>query len=133
MTKRFIITAGIMGIFATGLLLFSAQILTGNISEKYLMMFNTGILVIFIQTLTLVSLTIMNRYLSRSFLNTIYYFFVLGTALFSLPLLFNGLTELTNWHMPSSAMFIIGGILLMLGWFTLILSGMTYKHKKRKG
>lgn len=133
MTKRFIITSGILGMLATGLLLFSNQVLTGNISTKYLMMFNTGIMVIFIHAVTLVALTFMNRYLSRTFLNTIYYFFVIGMVLFVFPLCFNGLIELTNVKIPSSTMLIIGSISLLIGWFTLILSGIAYKHKKHKG
>ena len=132
MTKRFLITIGTMGFVSVLMGAVGSHILSGNISEKYLAIFNTATQFIMYHTLALLGLTAMSRYVSRSYLNTIYYFFVIGIILFSGPLYIISLKEITGLSIDFlSKLTPIGGFLLILGWITIILSGITYKHKKR--
>ena len=83
MTKRFLITVGLMGALSVILGSFGAHILSGNIPEKDLHLFNVANDYLMFHTLALLGLAFMNRYVSRSYLNIIYYLFVIGVILFS--------------------------------------------------
>lgn len=111
-----------------------AYVLYGNISEEYMNTFNVANEFLMFHALALLGLAFMNRYVSRSYLNTIYYFFVIGIILFSGPLFISSVKELTGFA-PSflNKLAPIGSILLISGWITLILTGINYKHKKRNG
>ncbi|NQU32681.1 MAG: DUF423 domain-containing protein [Bacteroidetes bacterium] len=132
MTKRFLITIGIMGAISVLMGAVGAHILEGNISDKYLNMFNTANEFLMYHALALIGLTAMNRYVSRSYLNAIYFLFVIGIIFFSGTLYITSLTELTDFRLGlSGTLTPIGGILLIIGWIAVVLSGVTYKHKKR--
>jgi len=132
MTKRFLVTIGIMGAISVLMGAVGAHILEDNISDKYLNMFNTANEFLMYHALALIGLTAMNRNVSRSYLNTIYYLFVIGIILFSGTLYITSLTELTGFSLGlSGTLTPIGGILLIIGWIAVIISGLTYKHKKR--
>ncbi len=131
MTKRFIITVGIMGVLSIIMGAFGAHIISGKISEKYMDIYNTGTDYLMFHALALLALTFMNRYISRAYLNTIYYFFVIGVVLFSGSLLVISLSELTGMGIGSLGILTpIGGLLLIIGWIILIFAGASYSHKK---
>ena len=131
MTKRFLVTIGIMGALSVIFGAFGAHILNGNISDSHLSTYNTANEYLISHALALLGLAFMNRYISRSYLNTIYYFFVIGIILFSGSLFLISLKELTGFGMGSLGIITpIGGILLFAGWITLIFAGASYKHNK---
>ena len=134
MTKRFLITIGILGAASVLLGAVGSHILEGNIPEKHLNMFNIANEFMMYHTLALLGLTFMNRYVSRSYLNTIYYLFVVGIILFSGTLLLGSLKEVTGFGIGIlSKLTPLGGLLLISGWVVLIIAGLNYKHKKRHG
>ncbi|MFK5854639.1 MAG: DUF423 domain-containing protein [Bacteroidota bacterium] len=131
MTKRFLVTVGIMGALSVILGAFGTHILSGNISEKYMSTYSTANEYLMFHALALLGLSFLNRYLSRSYLNTIYYFFTIGIVLFSGSLFIISLKELTGFGVGSLGILTpIGGLLLMAGWITLIFAGVSYKHSK---
>ena len=132
MTKRFLITVGIMGAISVVLGAVGAHILIGNISEKHMDIFNIANEYLMFHALALLGVAFMNRYVSRSYLNFIYYLFVIGVILFSGTLFISSLTELTGFSAGSlSKLTPIGGIMLFAGWIAIIFSGVNYTHKKR--
>jgi uncharacterized membrane protein YgdD (TMEM256/DUF423 family) len=132
MTKRFLITVGIMGALSVLFGAVGAHILEGNISNSNLIMFNTANEFLMYHSLALLGLTFMNRYVSRSYLNTIYYLFLTGIILFSGTLYFASIKELTGVGLGFLGNFTpIGGLLLLGGWIAVIFTGITYTHKKR--
>jgi len=132
MTKRFLITIGIMGSIGVLFTLIGALVFSGNISEENMSLYNTANEFLMFHTLALLGLAFMNRYVSRSYLNTIYYLFVIGIILFSGSLYVISLKELTGFNIGSFKMLIpIGGFLLFSGWITIIFSGISYTHKKK--
>jgi uncharacterized membrane protein YgdD (TMEM256/DUF423 family) len=132
MTKRFLITVGLMGALSVILGSFGAHILSGNIPEKDLHLFNVANDYLMFHTLALLGLAFMNRYVSRSYLNIIYYLFVIGVILFSGTIFISSLKELTGFSPGGlSKLTPIGGLLMVAGWITVLLSGVNYQHKKR--
>lgn len=132
MTQRFLITSGIMGVTTVILGAAGSHVLEGNISAHHLSQFNSGLIFQMFNTVVLLAITFMNRYVVRSFLNAIYFLFVIGTALFSIPLYLFSITELTGDIFGFlSAAPPIGALLMIAGWITLFLAGLSYKHKKR--
>ncbi len=131
MTKRFLITIGILGAISILFGAVGAYILEGNITEKYMHMYDTATQYLMFHALALLGLAFVNRYVSRSYMNTIYYFFVFGLVLFSGSLLFLSLKELTGVGLGSLSFITpLGGFLLFLGWITLIMAGTSYTHNK---
>lgn len=134
MTKRFLITAGIMGALSVLLGVLGVQFLKGNIPNEQLSMYNTANQFIMYHALALLGLSVMNRYISRSYVNTIYYLFVIGIGLFSGSLLLISLKEVTGIGFESlSNLTPAGGLLLIIGWIVLIFGGSSYEHKKKHG
>lgn len=132
MTKRFLITVGLMGAISVIFGAFGAHILSGNIPDKDLHLFHVANEYMMFHALALLGLAFMSRYISRSYLNIIYYFFVIGVILFSGTIFISSLKELTGFSLGSlSKLTPIGGILLVAGWITIITSGINYKHKNR--
>jgi len=132
MTKRFLVTVGIMGAISVVSGALGAHILSGNISEKHMDIFNIANEYLMFHALALLGVAFMNRYVSRSYLNSIYYLFVVGVILFSGTLFISSLTELTGFSAGALAKLTpIGGIMLFAGWIVIIFSGINYTHKKR--
>lgn len=133
MTKRFLITVGIMGAISVALgAIIGTHILSGNIPEKHMDLFNIANEYMMFHALALLGLAFMNRYVPRSYLNTIYYLFVIGIILFSGIMFISSLKELTGFSPESLSKLIpLGGVLLFVGWIVVIVSGINYKHKKR--
>lgn len=132
MTKRFLITVGILGVISIILGAFGSHLLNGKISDENMRIFDTALTYQIYHTVALLSLTFMNRYLSRSYLELIYYFFVVGIVLFSGSLYVLSTSEVTNIIIGFMGFLTpIGGISLALGWMVVIFVGVTYQHKKR--
>jgi uncharacterized membrane protein YgdD (TMEM256/DUF423 family) len=131
MTKRFLVTIGIMGALSIIFGAFGTHILEGNISDNYLKTYNTANEYLMFHTLALLGLAFMNRYVSRSYLNTIYYFFLVGIILFSGSLYLISIKDITGFSMGSLGIITpVGGLFLLSGWITLIFAGASYKHTK---
>ena len=132
MTTQFLVTASVMGTTTILAGAVCALVLEGNISQPYINQFNSGLLFQTLTTVTLLAITFMNRYVVRSYLNATYYLFVLGTALYSIPMYLLSLKELTGsiFEFLSIAP-AIGALLLFSGWITLFMAGINYSHKKR--
>ena len=132
MTKQFLVTAGIMGTTAVVAGAVGALVLEGNISQPYLNHFNSGLLFQAFTTVALLAVTFMNRYVVRAYLNAMYYLWVLGVALYSIPMYLLSLKELTGsvFSALGSAP-VIGALLMASGWITLFAAGLSYHHKKR--
>ncbi len=133
MTKRFLVTIGIMGFFSIVLGAIGTHILDGYISEEQLSRFNTANGYIMFHALALFGLIALKRQVSSSYLNTIFFFFVIGVTLLSGILIISSLKELTGFDVESISFFApIGEIMLVLGWISLIMAGFSYKHKKSR-
>ena len=131
MTKRFLVTIGIMGTLSVVFGSVGTHLLRDVISDEQLIIFNTANEYLMFHTLALLGLTALSRLLSRSYLNTIYYFFVIGIVLFSGTLIISSLKELTGFNPEARSILApIGGIMLFIGWITIIMAGFSYKHKK---
>ncbi len=132
MTKRYLITVSILGMLAMLMIIFELQILLGKIKPQSLIIFNLGIAVQLFQTSALLAMTFMNRYVSRSNLRASYYFFVVGTVLFSGSLYVKATEEITNLIIGiTGKVMLLGAVILFIGWFIVLFTGATYKHKKR--
>lgn len=131
MTKRFLITIGIMGTLSVILGAVGVHILNGNLSEENILLFNIANEYLMVHALALLGLIALKRYISSSYINTIYYFFVIGILLFSGTMGIGSLVEITEFD-TSSIRFLtpIGGTFLVAGWITIIFAGISYQHKK---
>jgi len=96
MTKQFLITASVLGSTTVILDAVGSFILKGNISESHLQEFNTGVLNQMFYTVVLLAITFMNRYVVRAYLRSMYYLFLIGVILFSVPMYLTSITELTG-------------------------------------
>lgn len=132
MTKKYLITVAILGLWGVSMAMLGTMVFTGKMSPENQSLFNTAIGIHMIHTIALLSLTFMNRFVSRSYLNIIYYFFALGVFFFSGALYINATQEITNIIIGfMSSLVPLGGISLLLGWMVILFTGVTYKHKKR--
>ncbi len=122
-----------MGALSIILGIFGTQILIDNISDKYMNIFNKGTEYLMFHALALLGLAFVNRYVSRSYMNAIYYFFVIGIVLFSGSYFLISIKELAEYNTETlHVLSIIGGIFLIAGWITLIFAGSSYTHNKGK-
>lgn len=132
MTKKFLITIGILGALSVIFGAFGSHLLRETISTDKLANWNTAVLYQMTHTLALLAITFMSRYLKRSYVNTIYYFFVIGIVLFSGSLYVNSISELTGLNIGAlNYLTPLGGLSLVIGWFFIMMSGFSYQHQKR--
>ncbi len=133
MTKTFLITAGISGLVAVIMGTIGSHYLLGNLTPAHMVAYSTAVQIQMYHTLAILAITFFNRYVSRSVINTVYYFFLFGILLFSFPVYINSTTEVTGMGMgPFSFLAPVGGLLLMGGWIAIIYSGIIYVHHKRR-
>ena len=132
-TKGFLITIGISGALSVLLGGFGSHLLSGNISQSRLELWDTAIMFQMFHTLALLAITFMNRYLKRYYVQMTYYFFVIGIIFFSGPLYLVSIAELFGANL-SVARFItpIGVLILTVGWIFITVAGFTYKHNKSR-
>lgn len=132
MTKKFLITVGILGAISVVVGAFGSHLLNGKISDENMRVYNIALTYQVYHTLALLAMTFMNRYISRRYLDIIYWFFVVGVGLFSGSLYLISTQEITNLIVGFIGFLTpIGGISMMCGWFVIIFVGITYQHKKR--
>lgn len=132
MTKQILITVGISGALCVILGAFGSHLLNGNISDAKLSNWDIAVMYQMTHTLALLAITFMNRYIKRSHTEVIYYLFVIGVILFSGTIYINSISELTGLSIGIFKYVTpLGGLLLVAGWFYIILTGITYQHKKR--
>lgn len=132
MTKQILITVGISGALSVILGAFGSHLLNGNISDAKLSNWDIAVMYQMTHTLALLAITFMNRYIKRSHTEVIYYLFVIGVILFSGTIYINSISELTGLSIGIFKYVTpLGGLLLVAGWFYIILTGITYQHKKR--
>jgi len=104
----------------------------GNIFQDNLINWDTAVMYQITHTLAILAITFMNRYIKRSYIEIIYYLFLIGIVFFSGSLYFNSISELTGISIGALKYITpLGGLLLIIGWIFIILAGITYKHKKR--
>ena len=134
MTKTYLITAGISGLVAVIMGAVGSHLLFGNITPEQMAAYNTAVQMQMYHTLAILAITFFNRYVSRSVVNTVFYLFLFGIILFSLPVYVDSTTEVTGLSMgPFSYLVPVGGLLFMAGWIAIIWNGIIYVHHKRSG
>lgn len=132
MTRKYLITVAVLGLFLMTMTLLNIQFMIGALSPKKQALYDLATNILAIHTIAMLAMTFMNRYLSRSNLEIIFYFFSLGSILFSIPLYLMATDEVTNIVLGIlKPVALFGGVGLLLGWFMVLYTGFTYKHKKR--
>jgi len=134
MTKRYLISASILG--ATGELRgsFGTNLLYDHIDDAHMFQFVTAVVYQMFTAIILLAIAFMNRYVVRAYLNSIFFLFVIGTVLFSFPMYLMSISEITGQELaflwPITR---IGVAVIFVGWIVLFFAGVNYKHKKRIG
>jgi uncharacterized membrane protein YgdD (TMEM256/DUF423 family) len=132
MTRKFLITTSILGLLGVTMAILSTLFFTGDMSPENHNNFNTALSIHMLHTVALLAITFMSRFVSRSYLNIIFYLFTIGILLFSGSLYIDSTSELTNIVIGfMGSLTPIGGISLLGGWVVLLFTGVTYQHKKR--
>ena len=127
MNRQIIITAALFGLAAVIFGAFGAHALKENISPSALEGWKTAVSYQFYHTLALLFLSNFSKYRSRS-IRIAYWSFTLGMILFSGSIYLLSISALVG----VSFSFLgpvtpIGGLLLILGWFFLLLSAIKNK------
>ena len=132
MTKKYLITASILGIWGIIMGMLLAQLFAGKLTTGNQAMYLTALGFHMLHVVALLAITFMNRFVSRAYLNIIYYFFFAGIVLFSGSLYLTSTEELTNIILGFMKYLTpLGGFSFIAGWVVLLFTGVTYKHKKR--
>lgn len=132
MTRKYLVTVAILGLWAMAMAFFNTQVFSGKMTQVNQSLYNTALGIHFAHTIALLALTFMNRFVSRSNLNIIYYLFAGGVFFYSGALYVNSTAELTNIIIGFMDYLIpLGAIGLFGGWLVILFTGVTYQHKKR--
>lgn len=132
MTRKHLVTVASLGLFFMVMVIINIQVVNGNITPKKQSLYDLATNILMIHTVALLAMTFMNRYLSRSNISTIYYFFSLGSVIFAGSLYLIATDEVTKIVLGIlKPVALLGAISLLLGWLVLLYTGFTYKHKKR--
>jgi len=132
MTRKYLVTVAALGLFIMLMVILNIQFMNGTLSPSKQNLYNLATNVLMIHTVALLAMTFMNRYVSRSNLNIIYYLFSLGVLTFAIPLYLRSTEEMTHIVLGLlKPITMLGALGLLLGWLTLLYTGFTYKHKKR--
>lgn len=132
MTRKYLVTVAVLGLWAMTMAFLSAEIFTGKMTLRDTSLYSNALIIHFTHTIALLSLTFMNRFVSRSYLNIIYYLFTGGIFFYSGALYVNSTGDLTNIIIGFMEYVVpLGGILLFAGWLVILFTGVTYQHKKR--
>ena len=132
MTRKFLTITSVLGLWGVLMAMLSAIFFSGNMSPDNHNDFNTALNIHLVHTVAILAITFMSRFVSRSYLNAVFYFFVIGILLFSGSLYISSTSELTNIIIGFMGSLVpIGGLSLLAGWMVLLFAGVTYKHKKR--
>lgn len=132
MTRKHLVTVASLGLFFMVMVIINIQVVNGNITPKKQSLYDLATNILMIHTVALLAMTFMNRYLSRSNISAIYYFFSLGSVIFAGSLYLIATDEVTKIVLGIlKPVALLGAISLLLGWLVLLYTGFTYKHKKR--
>jgi uncharacterized membrane protein YgdD (TMEM256/DUF423 family) len=132
MTKRYLITTSILGMWGIVMGILFTQIFSGEISPASQGKYLFAIVFHLIHVVAMLAITFMNRFVARAYLNIIYYLFTAGILLYSGSLYLISTEELTNIILGfMGTLTPLGGLSLVIGWGVLLFTGVTYKHKKR--
>ncbi len=133
MTKTYLITIGISGFIAMLMASLGSHIMFNNLTPEHFNAYNTAVQIQMVNTLVLLGLAFMNRYVQRALINSVYFLFVIGGVFFSGSIYLTSTIELTKVDFGFlSALAPIGGVLLMIGWLVIMWMGVTYVHHKRR-
>jgi uncharacterized membrane protein YgdD (TMEM256/DUF423 family) len=129
MNRRFLITGAIFGIIAVILGAFAAHGLKGSLSAESLNSFETGVRYQMYHAFLLLIIGSFNSPLQKN-LNWIFYLLCLGIIFFSGSIFLLSTSVVTNIDFSSIALITpIGGSLLILAWFILLLNFIKLKMK----
>lgn len=132
MTRKYLITVALLGLWGIVMAVLGALVFNGKMEPENNSNFNLALGIHMIHVIALLSLTFMNRFVSRAYLDIIYYFFTAGVFLFSGALYIQSTEDLTNLIIGFVGYLVpLGGIALIGGWMMILITGVTYKHKKR--
>ena len=132
MTSKYLVTVAILGLWALAMATLGTQVFIGKMSFENQGLYTIALGIHLAHTIALLSLTFMNRFVSRSYLNIIYYLFTIGVFLYSGAIYVNSTAELTNIIIGFMDYLIpLGAIVLFAGWVVILFTGVTYQHKKR--
>lgn len=132
MTRKHLVTVAALGLFFMMMIIINLLIVNGSITPKKQSLYDLATNVLMVHTVALLAMTFMNRYLSRSNIQAVYYFFSFGSVLFSGSLFLKATDEITNITLGLlNPVATIGAFAMLLGWLILLYTGFTYKHKKR--
>lgn len=127
MNRQIIITAALFGLAAVILGAFGAHALKENLSSSALEAWKTAVSYQFYHTLALLFLSNFSKYRSRS-IRVAYWAFTLGMLLFSGSIYLLSIDSLLGMNFSFlGPVTPIGGFLLILGWFFLLLSAIKNK------
>ena len=127
MNRQIIITAALFGLVAVVFGAFGAHALKENISPTSLEAWKTAVSYQFYHTLALLFLSNFSKYRSRA-IRISYWAFTLGMILFSGSIYLLSIDDLIGINLSFlGPVTPIGGFLLILGWFFLLLSAIKNK------
>lgn len=114
------------------MVLLGVQVFNGRLSPPSQSQYDMAVNVHLLHTVALLAIAFMNRYLSRTYVNLMFYFFTAGIVVFSGSLYLIATQEVTNLIVGLLDYLVpLGAITLVVAWGMVLFTGMTYKHKKR--
>lgn len=126
MTRKFLVTGGIFGLFAVILGAFGAHGLKSVLDTATLTSFETGVRYQMYHALLLVGLANFTKLQT----NLIYWFFCIGTILFSGSIYLLSLDQLAGLDFSSIALITpLGGAFLIVGWTLFIFKALRLNYK----
>ena len=132
MTKKYLITVGLLGIFYSVMLILSVQVFIGRLTPASQSQYDLALNVHLMHTIAILAMAFMNRYISRAYLRSVFFLLVAGLLIFSGSLYLVSLEVITGLIIGFLSYFaVLGALILMAGWFMILFTGLTYKHKKR--
>jgi uncharacterized membrane protein YgdD (TMEM256/DUF423 family) len=128
MNRTIIITASFLGALAVILGAFGAHALKAVLNVQQIETWQTAVQYHFVHALAILFLSTFSRFRNNLILAA-YYCFSLGILLFSGSLYFLATRELSGWGFVSvlGPVTPIGGILFIIGWFTLAFAALRNK------
>lgn len=132
MTRKILIAVAVLGLFAVLMSILNAAVFNQALSPNKQSLYDLATNTLMFHTVALFAMTFMSRHLSRSNIKVVFYFFSLGTVVFSGALYLMATEEVTHIVLGLlNPVALIGGLSLVTGWIVVLYMGFTYKHKKR--
>ncbi len=129
MNRKFLIAGAFFGLLAVILGAFAAHGLKDLVSEESINSFETGVRFQIYHALLLLILGGV-KINSKKVLNWVFYFLMAGVILFSGSIYFLATNDLTTFDFTTIALLTpLGGTLLIVAWFILLLTFIKLKNK----